>query len=68
MNINTYEVEELESFPPNENPFLHDAVRMGEHLGTNLTIMYANTSEEQCSYLILINRKTGKRIQIKMEV
>ena len=31
----------MESFPPNRNPFNHDAYHMGVTLGTNVTIMYA---------------------------
>lgn len=58
-------VEKLDSFPPNENPFNHDAFHMGTKMGKDLMIMHANHTNEKCNYMIFINTKTGERFRVK---
>ena len=53
-----------ESFPPNSNPFNHDAYHMGITLGTNVTIMYEKHTNEKHDYVIVINTETGKRLKV----
>lgn len=57
-------IETLESFPPESNPFNHDAYHMGATIGTNVTVMMKNFQTEECPYLIVINHKIGERIKI----
>lgn len=49
------------------NPFHQDAYHMGSFLGNNVAVMFKNFESEHCPYLIVINRKTGKKIRIGME-
>lgn len=65
--VNTFKVEALPDFPAGENPFCHDAVNMGTEVGTNVVVMFAATSTEQCRYLIIVNTKTGKRLKVHVE-
>lgn len=60
-------VSYLESFPPNSNPFHHDFYNMGTNIGTNVTVMMGNHDNEECRYLIIVDRKTGKRLRITFE-
>jgi hypothetical protein len=46
------------------NPFLHDGVNMGQHIGAGLLLMYGNFSTEKCRYLILVDETTGERVRI----
>lgn len=61
------EVEVKESFPPNSNPFLHDAYHMGTKLGSNVMILYKEFTDEKQKYIYLVNIETGERIKIKFE-
>ena len=61
-------VKELESFPPNENPFLHDAYHMGVRIGNNVMVMMENHDDQECKYMIVVDKTTGKRLQIDFEV
>ena len=56
----------LEPFPPNENPFLHDAVHMGTRLGKNVVVMHSNHSYEEAKYLIIVNVTTGERMKVML--
>lgn len=49
------------------NPFLQDIEHMGHAIGTNLTAMYMNFPNEECSEIILVNTRTGERIRIEVE-
>lgn len=60
----TIAAEVLASFPPKENPFLHDFAHMGSTLGRNVSVMYINFPEDPMEYLIVINTKTGERIRV----
>lgn len=57
-------VKQLDAFPPNANPFHHDAYHMGSTMGNNCTVMFENFEDKECKYLIVINTKTGERIKI----
>ena len=50
------------------NAFRQDPYHMGQDLGTNVTIMYANHADSPCSYLIVIDRMTGERVQIEFPI
>lgn len=57
-------IKNLPSFPPNCNPYLEDAFHMGISLGSNVTAMLGNHSTDTCDYIILVDTRTGERIQI----
>jgi hypothetical protein len=59
------EIHNLESFPPNSNPFLHDAVRMGIQIGKNVTVMMMNHGHERCDKLVIVNTTTGERVMVE---
>lgn len=59
--------ELLPNFPPNSNPFHHDAYHMGTTLGTNCTILFANHSDKECEYIIVVNTVTGERLKIDLK-
>ena len=59
-------IEKLKPFPPNSNPFRHDAWNMGQAMGKDLHIMFANHASEDCKYLILVQESTGKRVRINI--
>ena len=58
----------LETLEPNvlsiENPFIEDCYHMGLSLDSRYTIMYASHGENK--YIIVVCRKTGKRVKIKL--
>lgn len=58
-------ITELESFPPKENPFWHDAFHMGHYLGKNVCAMFKEFEHEHQNYIILIDMTTGKRIRVE---
>ena len=60
-------VEKLDRFPANENPFWHDAYRMGERVGHNVMLMIENFPEDRCKYVILVNMETGERIKVSFD-
>ena len=60
-------ITHLESFPPNSNPYHHDAYHMGMTIGKNVTVMMANHSDQECGYLIVINKTTGERLKITFD-
>lgn len=57
-------IEKLEDFPPNENPFRHDAEHMGTRIGTNVFVMMPNFESQHCPYLICVNKETGERVKL----
>lgn len=59
-------IEKLEAFPPLSNPFHHDLLNMGEIRGMDLYLMYGNSAQEQCKFLILVEKSTGRRVQINI--
>tara|TARA_R110002012_G_C11213093_1_gene561481 strand:+ start:8 stop:331 length:324 start_codon:yes stop_codon:yes gene_type:complete len=60
------EVKTLDSFPPNSNPFHHDMFHMGLEIGKDLLMMYQNHAHEDMRYMILVDTKTGDRLQINL--
>jgi hypothetical protein len=58
-------VEILEPFPPNSNPFFHDAMRMGVRVGTNAYVMMYNHPDCHCEELVVVDTVTGERLAIK---
>lgn len=54
----------LESFPPNANPFHHDAYNMGIDVGSNFCVMFDKHPSERAGYLIVVNKETGERLRI----
>ena len=53
---------ELESFPPNSNPYHHDLYHCGEDFGKNYHLMYGSSRD----YLIVIETKTGRRFKLNL--
>jgi hypothetical protein len=63
------QLESLPSFPAGENPFYYDAVRMGEHLGTNVLVMFDKFPRTDFQpYIILHDITTGQRLRITFAV
>ena len=54
-------VKPLDPIPKGESPFLHDQYNMGQQVGKDLWLMHGNHPVDECSYLILVNTKTGSR-------
>ena len=57
-------INELESFPPDVNPFCFDAYNMGTSIGKNVVIMYDKHPNQVAEYLIIVHKPTGKRIRV----
>lgn len=60
--FNGFEIQRLESFPANENPYIHDYVRQGTSLDEDVEIMWGLKSKEG---LVIVHKPTGKRLFIK---
>jgi hypothetical protein len=60
------DVNVLESFP-DDDLFHHDEYNMGHQIGKDLWLMYKNHDTEICGYLILVDQKTGQRVQIDID-
>ena len=58
------QVEQMESLPPNSNPFCHDHYHMGTMLGSNVLVMHENHADKPAQYLIIIHKPTGQRLRI----
>lgn len=58
--------EPMKAFPPNENPFHHDAFHMGTKIAANLMILHANFPDEKAKYVILVNTETGERTRVRL--
>lgn len=61
-----FTTEELPPFPPNSNPFHHDAYHMGDYIAKNVAIMFATHPSERATYIIIINRETGERLKVTL--
>jgi len=59
--------DNLKAFPPNSNPFRHDAFHMGQGFGKNHMLMFPNHASEELKYFILVDTSTGKRIRFTVE-
>lgn len=59
------QVSPMQSFPPNSNPFWHDAFNMGHYLGKNAIAMFGNFEKDRCDYLNIINIVTGERLHVR---
>lgn len=57
-------VLEIHSIPAKSNPFNHDLFNMGTEIGKNVTVMYENFPDQFCKSLIVVDKTTGKRVQI----
>ena len=57
-------IVELESFPPNSNPFHYDLFNMGIGLGKDLEIMGILYDDREIDEFILVHKPTGKRCKI----
>lgn len=58
-------VQHIESIPAG-NPFQHDLYHMGTRLGTNCMVMYGKHDNKEQPYIIIVNTKTGERVQINL--
>ncbi len=47
------------------NPFNQDVYNMGEYVGKNVCIMYPCFENQECHYIIVIDRRTGERKKIQ---
>ena len=58
-------IEKLESIPAGASPFHHDSHHMGISFGLEerMVAMF----DDKLKYVILIDRKTGKRIKIHLD-
>ena len=56
-------LEKMEPIIPG-NPFFSDHFHMGQPIGTNLVMMYANHDTQPCPYLIFVDKTTGKRVKL----
>lgn len=54
-------------FDPAVNPFTQDLLNMGTTLGKNVLAMKRNHDDENCEYVILLNRTTGERIKVEFD-
>lgn len=59
-------VDELPAFPPNSNPFHHDAVSMGSDIDGNYTMMMSGVNKEKHNAKYLVHGKTGQRHALYM--
>jgi hypothetical protein len=59
-------VESLSSFPPNANPYVHDAYHMGTEIANDLHVMF--TAFEGNKYIILIHKITGERVKVWFDI
>ena len=57
-------ITEETPFPPNTNPFCHDLYHMGVDIGSNITILMPNHSNDPCPYFYIVNTDTGERLLI----
>lgn len=60
------EIEKLEPFPSQSNPFLHDAYHMGTAVASNVMVMHETFPEQKARYIIIVNTETGERIRVRM--
>lgn len=58
-------IEQMESIPPNSNPFHYDAFHMGLQLDKEYTLMYSEFKKND--YVIIIERSTGKRVNLNLK-
>ena len=59
--------DNLKAFPPNSNPFNHDAFHCGQGFGSNHMLMWSQNSNEPLKYFIPVDTSTGKRIRFTVE-
>lgn len=58
-------VTEVESFPPDSNPFHHDAFNMGTKIASNVTIMHPSFEFQRTGIIYVVNTETGERVMIE---
>jgi hypothetical protein len=59
-------IEEMESFPAGENPFWHDLYHMGADVTKDIMAMFDELEGNR--YLIIVNKKTGERIKLWLDL
>lgn len=57
----------MSNIGPNQNPFHHDAFRMGTQLGSNITAMFGNHKHEEMESLVLVDTETGDRVHLNFK-
>ena len=57
-------VNRVDSMPAGDNPFWHDAGRMGTQIGSNVTIMHGGHPNQEQAEIIVVNHTTGERIRV----
>ena len=70
-NTTAIKVEEVESYPPNCNPFNQDLFHMGSQITGNWMAMYKEhiarkPEDDEAQYMYLINTKTGRRFRLDL--
>ncbi len=69
MKITTQVPMDIEYFDKDTNgcinPFVQDSFHMGTYIGKNVAIMYRCFENEECNYIIVIDRRTGERKKIQ---
>lgn len=58
-------VVDLPSIPAG-NPYLGDSFHMGQAVGKNLEMMFANHDSQPCGYVIFVNKLTGERVRVDL--
>ena len=66
MNCGPMKVSSMKPIPSGENPFSHDLYNMGTPVGSNLMVMYDVHDNASASYLIIVNKETGERLNIEI--
>ena len=59
-----FKVKQLDSFPAGENPFWHDAYRMGTYFGDKdqVCVMYGDRADD----FVIVHIPSGQRIQVQI--
>ena len=58
------EIKQLESFPPNSNPFHHDQYNMGAPVNQSKMLLIGR----EVDYLILVDVVSGERYQLDIKL
>ena len=60
------QVEKIESYPPNCNPYEHDPTSIGTQVGVNVTILCNTHWDQKCNEFVIVNIETGERLKIEI--
>lgn len=58
----------LVSFPENANPYVQDIYNMGTPFGKDLVLMHKHHATDECTYIILVNTRTGERVKLEIDM